>query len=86
MGVYHYVAASRANQIREIAGQWKDDQQTGPSVRIWTSGERWEGTFVNGRLNGPGAQFDSERNPKTLMGVPQQGIFENDNLKTVLRP
>jgi hypothetical protein len=63
---------------RENAGQWAESKQTGPGVRIWKDNTRWEGMWENGKLKGPGA--------KLLVEGLQQGMFENDELRTPLTP
>src|SRR6185503_19754654 len=86
IGVFYFSTTSNTNYVREIAGQWLNDKQTGFGVRVWAAGTRSEGNWKDGQLNGYGAEFDAQGALTTKLGVPQQGLYVNGELRTPMLP
>ena len=85
-GVFYFSRESNNNYVRENAGQWANDKQTGYGVRLWVAGTRSEGEWLDGELNGYGAEFDTAGHLQTKLDVPQQGRYDHGALKDPLAP
>jgi hypothetical protein len=85
-GVFYFSRNSNTNYVRENAGQWANDKQTGYGVRLWAAGTRSEGEWLDGELNGYAAEFDTTGHLQTKMDVPQQGRYDHSQLKDPLMP